>query len=325
MANSNSESKNSYYQRVKAENDELKKEMKWFDDKFLLYPEVDEITIFGYLRKNPKASEFVYKKYSKLRPLIAELCDPKNPLYLPAVAENLKDVFVYEDIQIDLEKLRTQIYQSQNERDKLEEELKEMRNNYDEIEENLKKIKTELSDFERQKSNIRTDMALEKINGVFDSVLKIAQSITDKWNERIKQNPLESSLRIERDTINSLELIAKSTMETKDILKTEDFLSPENLDKYHREQLEKLEQEKENALNEMNSYMLHNPKRVIVKSLDSLGMIISKLNKGEDDGAGGVYLRRFLKGNIEAELLEVSKLLSHLEDQVENVERRRKE
>ncbi len=199
-----------------------------------------------------------------------------------------------------------------------------MKNNYDELEENLKKIKVELNDFEKQKANIRTDMALEKINGVFDSIIKIANSITDKWNERLKQNPLESSLRIERDTINALEFIGKSTMETKDILKTEDFLSPDNLDKYHRAQLEKLEQEKENAMNEMNSYMLHNPKRVINKSLDSLGMIINKLNKAEDDGAGGVYLRRFLKGNIEAELSKVSKLLSHLQYQVENVERRKK-
>ncbi len=280
--------------------------------------------LYEYIKSNPKSSRFIYKKYKDNQSFIRELCDPDNPIYLREVAENLRDIFDYKEMEIDLEKLRKHIYESQIEKDKIDDELREMKNNYDEIEENLKKIKTELSDFERQKSNIRTDVALEKINGVFDSIIKIAQSITSKWNEKIKQNPLESSLRIERDTINALELIAKSTLETKYIFKTEDFLSPDNLDKYHREQLQKLELEKENAMNEMNSYMLHNPKKIIIKSLDSLGLVVDKLNKAEDDGAGGVYLRRFLKGNIEGELTEVSKLLSHLEDQVENVERRKK-
>ena len=135
MAKSDGENKESYYSKLKAENEELKREITWLDNKFLLYPDVDEITVYGYLKNNPGASEFIYKKYSKLRSLIAELCDPKNPLYLPEVAENLKEIVTLENAKEDLKSIQDRIGFLGSERDKLQATVDEKVKEYNDFEE----------------------------------------------------------------------------------------------------------------------------------------------------------------------------------------------
>ena len=74
-----------YYQKLKQENQDLKSEMSWLDESFLLDPDVDIKTIYGYLKNNPSASKFIYKKYANARESLKEICDRDNPLFLPDV------------------------------------------------------------------------------------------------------------------------------------------------------------------------------------------------------------------------------------------------
>ena len=178
MPKSDGENKESYYSKLKAENEELKNEITWFDNRFLLYSDLDEVTMYGYLKNNPGASEFIYQKYTKLRPLIAELCDPKNPLYLPDVAENLKEIVTLERAKEDLKSIQDRIGFLGSERDKLQATVDEKVKEYENIEEKISIIRKEEESINRQKANIRTDYGLEKINSLFDSLLKITQATT---------------------------------------------------------------------------------------------------------------------------------------------------
>ena len=71
---------NESYNRMKQELSDLKAEMSWLDNSFLLEAEVDVKKIYGYLKSNPSAAPFIYEKYKGLRQIITEISNPKNPL-----------------------------------------------------------------------------------------------------------------------------------------------------------------------------------------------------------------------------------------------------
>ena len=102
-----------------------------------------------------------------------------------------------------------------------------------------------------------------------------------------------------------------------------DFLSTENLDAYHKQLLEKVKQEKESSLHEMDAFMAHNPVKVLAKILDDMANAMKKIESADDD-AGGMYLNKFTSGFVKGNLQEGMKYLYNLMDQVENVQRRSK-
>ena len=60
--------------------------MAWLEnDSFLLDSEVDKRQVYYYLKKNPESAKFIYRKYGGLQPIIRELCDPEDPLYLAII------------------------------------------------------------------------------------------------------------------------------------------------------------------------------------------------------------------------------------------------
>ena len=76
----------SYYSKVKQENEELRQKVAWLEnDSFLLDSEVDKRQVYYYLKKNPGSAKFIYRKYRGLQPIIRELCDKENPLYLAII------------------------------------------------------------------------------------------------------------------------------------------------------------------------------------------------------------------------------------------------
>ena len=104
-------------------------------------------------------------------------------------------------------------------------------------------------------------------------------------------------------------------------IKTEDFLSTENLDQYHQELLDKMKAEKDNALKEMNAFMAHNPKKLLSKILNDIDVSVRKINGAPDDVAGGFYLNKLTGGMVKGNLEESMKYINHLLDQVENRKR----
>ena len=49
--------------------------------------------LYSYLKENPSASRFIFKKYIANQSFLKELVDPENPIYLDEVANNLKEIY----------------------------------------------------------------------------------------------------------------------------------------------------------------------------------------------------------------------------------------
>ena len=64
--------------------------------------------IYSYLKENPSASRFIFKKYTANQSFIKELVDPENPIYLDGVANNLKEVYQIKEEMENVEKLRSE-------------------------------------------------------------------------------------------------------------------------------------------------------------------------------------------------------------------------
>ena len=278
--------------------------------------------LYSYLKENPSASRFIFKKYTANQSFLKELVDPENPIYLEEVANNLRDLYQIKDEHENIQRLLTEKGNLNKEISKLQEEIKSVENEYDEIHDNLEKIRKEDEEYNRQRANIRTDKGLEMLEQNMNDIINFQKNILEKWNKHFKENPTAFGMTIDKNEIKLMDNINRQLKEMMDKIHTEDFLSPENLDKYHRELFEKVQKEKQNALNEMNAFMAHNPKRVLNKILDYTNVCVKKISGAPDDGAGGFYINKLTGGMIVGNLQESMKLTNHLLDQIENKERR---
>ena len=100
----------SYYSKVKAENEALKERVAWLDNEsFLLDSNADIRQVYIYMKKNPASARFIYQKYRPLQPIIKELCDKDNPLYLDGVAKALAEIVDVESDKETAEQLKAEI------------------------------------------------------------------------------------------------------------------------------------------------------------------------------------------------------------------------
>ena len=150
---------NESYNRMKKELSDLKEKLQWLEnDSFLLDQDADVKQIYYYLKKNPDSAKFIYRKYTALQPVIKELCDPDNPLYLDGVKKALDGIVVLENDKETAEQLKDQINKENHEIQLLKQEIEQAQTEYDEIHENLERIKKEEQEFNKKKANIKTDM-----------------------------------------------------------------------------------------------------------------------------------------------------------------------
>ena len=281
--------------------------------------------LYAYLKKKPEACRFIYKKYKNNQNFIKELCDPENPIYLKRVAENLQDIYQYQETLKEYEKTKEDIAYNKDEIEKLKIEIQEKLDEYDVIENRLNQIKMEEDKLNREKGNIRFDPGLEKIKSTLDSVLKLTDSILTIYKEKFKENPIEVNtlgIKINKDTINSIELLNRITNETLLYIQDNDFLSPENLDEYRKKLLEQINNEKESAKNEIDSLMEYNPKKVLLKVIQNVDLVNRKIDNATDDGNNGRYLNKITVNFIENMHNESLDYLNRIVDQMENKDRR---
>ena len=121
-----------------------------------------------------------------------------------------------------------------------------------------------------------------------------------------------------------MKLLSRNLKDMVEEIHSDDFLSIENLDAYHRDLMQKVRLEKENSLTEINSFMAYNPKKLLPKILDDMANAMKKIESADYDGAGGMYLNKFTAGFVKGNIQEGMKFLNYLIDQVENKERRSK-
>ncbi len=308
-----------YYQKLKQENMDLKAEMGWLDESFLLDPDVDIRTVYGYLKGNPQASVFIYRKYKNLRGILTEVCDRDNPLFLPDVAESLKELIQVEAVKEDVEEIQSQLRFLMNEKSKLKDEVDSKEKEYDMIAQRVESIQKRSEELDRLTGNLTDPEILNQVKSFCGDVKRFSDSV-------LKSNDInEITLKIRKltsDQVQTLNLLGEKANTTLKTISDEDMLSELKLSKKRQKFKEEIEKEKEIALNEMNAFMSHNPKKLLNKILDDLNVCVRKINGAPDDGAGGFYLNNLTAGMIRGNLEESMKLINHLLDQLENKERR---
>ena len=293
-------------------------------ESFLLDSSADIRQVYNFLRKNPGSARFIYKKYKPLQPIIKELCDSENPLYLDGVAKTLAEIVDVESDKETAETLKAEIAKENHEIQLLKQEIEQAKGEYDTIYENLERIKKAEQEYNKERSNVRTDAGLELIQKNSSDVGEFLTAILGKWDLYFKEHPTSLGMQLDKGELNYMDLLNRNLKDMVERIHSDDFLSPESLDKYHQELLEKVKAEKENSLHEMDAFIAYNPKKVLAKILDNTANAMKKIEGADDDGAGGMYLNKFTSGFVKGNLLEGKKYLNNLMDQVENKERRSK-
>ena len=205
-------SKPNYYQKLKQENEELKKRIdtnivSFQADNipsFLFTNTVTNDELYAYLKKNPTASKFLFNKYKTNRDFIKELCDPSNPIYLEMVAENLKEIFTISEATEDIESLKKEQFDLQQNLNDLKQTLEQNTRAYDSLDSQISNGKQELDNIQKQISNLREEESLKRIKSFYKSVDDFIMNITEAHDKL----PIESigSLRLDIHQINLLKL-----------------------------------------------------------------------------------------------------------------------
>ena len=308
-----------YYQRLKQENQDLKAMISWADESFLLDSDVDIRTIYGYLKNKPEAAKFIYKKYPKVRENLKEICDRDNPLFLPDVLEYLSEVIRIDDDKEDAEEIKKELFRLMNERSKLQEEVKKQEKEYDEIAGRVEAIQKQAEILDKEIGNITDPEILNQVKSLCADVKRFSDSVLKSGDIN------EIALKIRKlntDQVQTLNLLGEKANNTLQLITDEDMLSELKLSGKRQKLKEEIEKEKEIALNEMNAFMSHNPKKVLNKILDYTNVCIKKISGAPDDSAGGFYINKLTGGMIVGNLQESMKLTNHLLDQIESRERR---
>ena len=307
-----------YYQRLKQENQDLKAMISWADESFLLDSDVDIRTIYGYLKNKPEAAKFIYKKYPKVRENLKEICDRDNPLFLPDVLEYLSEVIRIDDDKEDAEEIKKELFRLMNERSKLQEEVKKQEKEYDEIAGRVEAIQKQAEILDKEIGNITDPEILNQVKSLCADVKRFSDSVLKSGDIN------EIALKIRKlntDQVQTLNLLGEKANNTLQLITDEDMLSELKLSGKRQKLKEEIEKEKEIALNEMNAFMAHNPKKLLNKILNDIDVSVRKINGAPDDVAGGFYLNKLTGGMVKGNLEESMKYINHLLDQVENRKR----
>ena len=336
----------SHYQKLKMENEELKQKLSESNTlsvqmdnspSFLFTDKATNEELYSYLKENPTASRFIFRKYSANQSFLKELCDPENPIHLSEVANNLQGIYHVKEEEKNLESLMQQKSKLNGELEKIKEKIKEAGAQYDAMYENLEKIKKEYETQNMQMSNIRTDKGLEMITNNSNDITKHFDAILQRWNTYFKDHGGSTmGMTLNPEDFNHMELLNKSTKAMMEQINTVEFTSIENLDKIHQEMIEKErqlrkemaemeEQEKKNAENSMNGIMATNAKKVIPRVMEDIGQSIDYFNNVPSESGGEKYFAKGAQSLILTSLNDAYRLMDNLNSQIVNKERREKQ
>ena len=315
---------NATYTRMKQELEELRAKLDWLDNSFLLEPNIDVKKAYGYLKQNPSGVRFVYKKYPNLRPILKEICDPENPLYLESVAEKLKDLVEFYDAKEDLESMQRERSNLRNQLNDLKKEASEKNEELETLESKIPEVTKSLEDVQRVIANLSTQEARSKIKEFYESVDKFIEAA---FKEQAKQPISESfnSLRLDINQINLLKLIQKTAKSDMDFIQNSDLISEEMLDKKRQELKEKMEQEMAEGETSMLAFSEHNPVKTLGKTLKAIETAKQQLETaGDFSPETGWYYQLHTIPNVQR-ILDIPKdLISNLILQVDRVNAARK-
>ena len=310
----------SYYQELKQQNEEMRSKLSVLESEgFLLEPHVNVQNLYMYLKRNPKSAQFIYEKYSEVRAVLKELCNPRNPLYIEAVANELKDLITITDVKEDIESLNRERSNLRNQLNDLKKEASEKNKEVDSLEAQVPELTKSLEDLQRIIANLSTLEAKTKIKDFYESVDKFIEAA---FKEQAKQPISESfnSLRLDINQINLLKMLQKTAKSDMDFIENSDLISEEMLDAKRKEIKEKMEKEMAEGETAMLAFSEHDPRKTLGKALKAIGTAKEQLEvAGDFSPETGWYYQLHTIPNVQRILDIPKELISNLILQVDRV------
>ena len=291
---------------------------------FLFNNNVTNEELYTYLKENPKASLFIFNKYKNNRDFIKELCDPRNPIYLEMVAENLKETFQITDVKEDIEALRRDRSSVIGQLNDVKKELSDRTKDLELAESRLPELEKQIDDMQKLIGNLAQEETIARIKSFYESVSRFIESA---FEAQKKQPITESfnSIRLDMNQINLLRVLQKSIKDDLDFIENRDLLSDEGLDAKRKEIKARMEKEMQEGETAMQAFQLHNPIKTLNKSLSSIEEAQEQLaTAGEFSRESGWFYNIHTIPNIQAILDVPKELLGNLITQVNNVNVRKK-
>ncbi len=247
---------------------------------FLFSTEATNQEIYAYLKDHPESAEYLYQKYSANSGFIKDLCNPKNPIYLPKADEYLKDVITVETVEKDLITLQTRQTKLQHEIGLLEEELEQskMENNKElsDLKNNISLKTYELSDLQSKLQILSSVESMKLLSDVFRIMNKIFKGVDDQvptfstnygWN---RDSALVST--------DLLQTVKNNLDKLKQLMDSDSLVPQELLDKLQSE----LDGKKEELLMQITYAVDHNIPRLHRKVLDDIMAVLRQVEGKEE-------------------------------------------
>ncbi len=323
MPKEDGESK-SYYQALKSENEEMRGKLSVLENEgFLLRRDVDIENLYMYLKKNHKAAQFIYQKYSNVREVLKEICNPRNPLYIEAVANELRDLVELSDLKEDIESIRRERSNVLGQLNDIKKELSDKNKELESLESKIPEVTKNLEDLQRVIGNLSTEEAKKKIKEFYESVDRF---ITGVFESQKRQPISESfnSVRLDMNQINLLRILQKTAKSDMDFIQDSDLISEEMLDKKRKEIKEKMEKEMAEGETSMLAFTEHNPLKTLNKALKGIDSAKEQLDTaGDFSPESGWYYHIHTIPNVQR-ILDIPKdLITNLISQVDRVNARK--
>ena len=323
MVKNDDTGKSSYYQALKLENEQMRAKLSVLENEgFLLRKDVDIENLYFYLKKNPKAAKFIYRKFQNARDILKEICDSGNPLYLEGVADQLKETIEITQVQNDISQLESEKIRLIDERSRIDTELKEQEEKYNHLSTEAEELTKKVDDAQRLIGNLMSQEGRKRIADFYEAVKRFIEVVWKAQNG-LPITEAINSVRLNWDQITLLKTLQKTVDMDLDYLANKDLLSEEMLDRKRKEIKEQMDKEQDQALRAMDSFMAHNPVKLIGKSIDSIKFVQKQLDQGDPAEGAGVFFYLRAIGTMKANLDVPVRLLSNLQTQIENVERRK--
>jgi chromosome segregation ATPase len=319
-----------YYSKLKAENEELKQKVEWLDkETWLLKDKPDIEQVYEYMVKKPESAKFIYNKYQQHQKVIRELCDPKNPLYIDGVKKELEGIVVIEDkvknfeeqrkaLEEEYTQLKEKIAEAKNEKSTLESEIKEVSTQWEEWQDKLDDIEKRREEVDKEVGNLQDPDVLKKIKSFNESFTALVKSIFDNVKSQDINDVMFQSIKLTQDQKNTLKLLSEQSEEIKKLIEDEDMLSEFKLSEKRQALKEQIEKEQENAKKEMDGFMAHNPQKIIKNVKEHINLSLDRITGVKQDVSGYRYYNDHEYGTITGELYEAISNIEILNGQVEN-------
>lgn len=220
--------------RIRSEYNSMKEELSQVKGSplVLLKPAISPEIAYNLMVEQPESARFIYKKYRDLKSVIEEVCDPENPLYKKAIADNLKDRFEVRQINDDILKLRSEKLKLEEEKRDTEKYIEKLGKNADELNAQLKPKQDEIENLHKLIANLKSDPVMERLNKILNDMDGFAKMLSG-----IKPDVLNGDKILKNTQWSSIDAIQKSILEFRNFMETDDYFSDANVDEKRKENI----------------------------------------------------------------------------------------